>query len=236
MSARFDRALALLIEAHRYADQTTGDVWEFAVEIEQLRKLGLTENDLRYLVRLRLVDHASEVRIKGNRSRQFVPTGDLYFTNRTCFILTASGVIAAQTHWEAGTDERLVPSNVATDDNHFALGPRPPMPRWDCDRHLLFFDDRIVKRFKWKAANQEKILSVFEEEGWPARIDDPLAPSPEIDTKRRLSDTIKCLNRKQANALIRFRGDGTGQGVIWERAESHGLRPNPSVLEDLPPH
>ena len=38
------------------------------------------------------------------------------------------------------------------------------------------------------------------------------------DPKRRLSDTIKCLNRKQANSLIHFRGDGTGEGIVWEFA------------------
>jgi hypothetical protein len=88
-----------------------------------------------------------------------------------------------------------------------------------------------VKRFKWQAANQERILTVFEEEGWPARIDDPLAPSPAIDTKRRLSDTIKCLNRKQANALIRFRGDGTGQGVIWELAPHSSATAGLSMID-----
>ena len=60
------------------------------------------------------------------------------------------------------------------------------------------------------------ILAAFEEEGWPSRIDDPLPPQPEQDSKRRLSDTIKCLNRKQASPLIHFRGDGTGEGVVWD--------------------
>ena len=62
-------------------------------------------------------------------------------------------------------------------------------------------------------------MSAFEEEGWPPRIDDPLSPHPDQDTKRRLSDTIKCLNRKQSNRIIHFRGDGTGEGVIWEFVE-----------------
>ena len=65
-------------------------------------------------------------------------------------------------------------------------------------------------------ANQEAILAAFQEDGWPARIDDPLPPVAETDPKRRLSDTIKCLNRKQQNALVRFSGDGTGEGVLWD--------------------
>jgi hypothetical protein len=93
-----------------------------------------------------------------------------------------------------------------------------PAPRWDAERRELWFNRQLVKRFKWPADNQEKVLAAFEEEGWPGRIDDPLSPQPEQDPKRRLHDTIKRLNRDQTNALMHFRGDGTGEGVIWELA------------------
>ena len=87
---------------------------------------------------------------------------------------------------------------------------------------MLGINGTTVKRFRWTAANQETILAAFEEEGWPHRIDDPLPPQPDQDSKRRLSDTIKCLNRKQINQLIHFHGDGTGEGVIWELVEGDG--------------
>jgi len=60
------------------------------------------------------------------------------------------------------------------------------------------------------------ILTTFEEEKWPPKVDDPLPPHAEIDAKQRLHDTIKSLNRGQKRKLIRFRGDGTGQGIRWE--------------------
>jgi hypothetical protein len=47
------------------------------------------------------------------------------------------------------------------------------------------------------------------------RIDDPLPPQADQDPKRRLHDTINALNRKQRQRVIRFSGDGTGQGVRW---------------------
>ena len=56
-----------------------------------------------------------------------------------------------------------------------------------------------------------------------SRIDDPLPPQAEQDSKRRLSDTIKCLNNKQINELIRFHGDGTGEGITWEQVEPIGV-------------
>ncbi len=60
------------------------------------------------------------------------------------------------------------------------------------------------------------VLTAFEEEAWPVRIDDPLPPHPEQDPKRRLHDTITSLNRHQRRPLIRFVGDGSGEGIRWE--------------------
>ena len=54
---RIRPALGVLLEAVHYAEQTSGDCWEFAVEIAQLTALGLTPNDLRWLVRKGLVEH-----------------------------------------------------------------------------------------------------------------------------------------------------------------------------------
>jgi hypothetical protein len=89
------------------------------------------------------------------------------------------------------------------------------VPKWDRDRQELRLGDVVVKQFKVPAVNQERILAAFEEEGWPVRIDDPLPPATDQDPKARLHDTIVSLNRNQKHPLIRFYGDGTGQGVRW---------------------
>ncbi len=94
--------------------------------------------------------------------------------------------------------------------------PKSVTPHWNAERHELKVNRQLVKRFRWPACNQETVLMAFEEEGWPDRIDDPLPPQPEQDSKRRLHDTIKCLNRNQINQALRFHGDGTGEGVLWE--------------------
>ena len=73
----------------------------------------------------------------------------------------------------------------------------------------------LVKQFRVPAVNQELILSAFEEEGWPPRVDDPLPRTGETDSKVRLRDAIKGLNRNQVQARVRFRGDGTGQSILW---------------------
>ena len=102
-----------------------------------------------------------------------------------------------------------------TNDRVVDHGPNGA-PVWDKKRRELRLGDVIVKRFKWPATNQERILQAFQEEGWPVKIIDPLPPHPGICPKRRLHDTIKCLNRRQINGSLKFRGDGTGQGVLVE--------------------
>lgn len=235
--ARIRPALAVLAEALDYSAQTNSDRWEFAVEIDQLVALGLTRNDFRWLVRKQLVEHRREVTLELENGRVFAACGDLSFGDRTCFVLTEkartmfrderqanAGAIDSAVDDESrerttttGTPEEGGTPSGSNGEHAEAL----VTPRWDSAKRTLCVNGTLVKRFKWSAANQEAILAAFEEEGWPPRIDDPLSPQPEQDAKRRLSDTIKCLNRKQANPLLHFRGDGSGEGVVWERVDGH---------------
>jgi len=215
VAPKFRRALALLLEARSYAEQTNSSHWEFAVETRQLLRLGLSENDLRFLVRTQYLDYAQEVKIAGCFSRQFRPTCALSITRRTCFVLTGKGI-------EAALNSFVAPSRSASNGDSTNRSSRvaltqevSPIPVWETDRRVLSFGGQIVKHFKRRAVNQELILTAFQEEGWPTRILDPLSPHPSHDVKRRLSDTIKFLNRCQRNELISFHGDGSGEGVIW---------------------
>jgi hypothetical protein len=90
------------------------------------------------------------------------------------------------------------------------------IPRWDELRRELLVDGQIVKRFRVPAPNQAAVLAAFEEESWPSRIFDPLPPQGDVSPKRRLHETIKALNGCRLARVIRFGGDGTGQGVLWE--------------------
>lgn len=95
----------------------------------------------------------------------------------------------------------------------------PAAPCLDPQLRELRLGRVLVKRLRQRSPNQERILSPFEEEGWPRRIDDPLPPDPRYDPKERLHTTLKSLNRTQQHPLIRFHGDGTGQGIVWEPVE-----------------
>lgn len=205
----FRRVWISLLDAHDFAADRSLDRWDFAVRLGELCQFGVEESELRWLVSSGYVRHAKEVTDDADARRRFVPRKHLAFDSRTCFVLTDRGV------GEARRVLRCPPKSF--DSLAFSLRRgRATAIIWDADTRELWVNGRIAKRYRWPAANQEAVLNAFQEERWPPRIDDPLPPQGDQDPKRRLGDTIKCLNRKQEAWLIHFRGDGTGQGVLWE--------------------
>lgn len=211
-------SLALLLQAYEYAEELDQDEWDFAVELQVLRAARLTNSDLRWLVGMGYVEHAIETTGPSDHTRQFRRTTLVSFGDATCIVLTPAGAAVAQEL--CGTDAvielakgRLAKCKIVGAED------LPPRPKWDHQRRQLRVGADIVKEFKLPSANQETVLMAFEEEGWPPRIDDPLPPLPQLDPRRRLHDTIKALNRKQKQYLIRFMGDGSGEGIRWELSD-----------------
>jgi hypothetical protein len=233
--SRVYAALKLLLESHAYAEDLGGSPWDFAVEMPSLRELGITNSDVRWLVAKQLLDHAREITMPGEERRSFQQCNHLTLSKKTCFVLTAQGLDFAR-HNGNGADELPRAASSAHDPMlHFpqlkARNGRPA-PVWDRDRQELRVGDQVVKQFKVPATNQETILAAFQEEHWPPRIDDPLPPQKDQDPKRRLHDTINSLNRNQKRPLLRFLGDGSGQGVRWEFADDR--HPRSQQLSALP--
>lgn len=244
LASRLRLGLAELLAAFDYALAAKRDVWDFAVEIAILSANGLTASDFRWLICMGYVEHAREVTRLEENGRVFRPLGSLSFAKRTCFILTERGAKMARANSGSANSGFAIANsarelvdiremtraeerpNLPRDHEFPTSGERPAIrtngracretPTWDKDRHELRVSGKLVKHFRWPAANQETILAAFDEEGWPARIDDPLPPLPEQDSKRRLHDAIKCLNKNQQHQLIHFHGDGTGEGITWK--------------------
>lgn len=229
---KLKRALLLLREAAQHARDLELPVWEFAVELVALRGLDLTNNDFRWLVGKGYVAHAIEMTRPDDALRIFRPVANMRFSKLSCFVLSEAGCAAAQAldaqvlgRTLSGTVRGVVSDALPVQSFPFRTSPvRSPfgvtVPKWDRDRQELSVGQVLVKVFKVPALNQEAVLAAFEEEKWPARIDDPLAPKEDQDPKRRLHDTINSLNRNQKSKLLRFSGDGSGQGVRWEFAQS----------------
>jgi hypothetical protein len=210
--ALFRQAFTELLTGSDYAAMTSGNRWDYAVEIHALRRIGLSENDLRLLVQSRFVEHAQEVTTESHSQRTFRPARGTSFAKRTCFVLTPIGIAKAQCR----PDPIAHPKDVRT---RTSLSPvKFGAPTWDALRRVLTYGGQTVKQFTRPAVNQELVLSAFEDEAWPSRILDPLAPHLDQAIKRRLSETIRSLNLGQATPLMHFHGDGTGEGILWKPA------------------
>jgi hypothetical protein len=222
------RAIRHLLKASNYAEDAGRDAWEFAVTIGELRRDGVAENELRWLVCRGHIEHADEVATTGNE-RAFNHNVSLRFSKRSAFIITSAGVAfsreflkcAKQSEARDGVEPNsfestLQPTKQQPIESGHGGHNGNASPKWDRDRRELRIGSKLVKVFKLPSPMQEAILMAFEEEQWPPRIDDPLPGHPDLLPKRRLHDTIKSLNRNQKNSLIRFMGDGTGEGIRWE--------------------
>jgi len=217
LAPRIKTALTALLEAIDYGQDLDRTAWDFAIELSCLRRMKLSNSDLRWLVGRELVDHAVEITTTGDADRSFRQPPRLMFCKRACFVLTAAGAALAREIAGRESARRRAEVHEPVDQPTLTIAnPRPLTPTWDRNRLELKVGNTVVKRFRVPAANQEAILAAFQEEHWPARIDDPLPPHPEQSPKRRLQETIKSLNRNQKKSMIRFLGDGSGQGVLWE--------------------
>ncbi|MGW8258080.1 MAG: hypothetical protein ACWGMZ_11380 [Thermoguttaceae bacterium] len=92
MATSIQAAILRLKEAYDYACDMHCDLWDFAVEMEELRSIGLSVKDLRWLVVNGYVRHAREITSRSDAARDFRPAQDLKFTKKTCFILTEAGL------------------------------------------------------------------------------------------------------------------------------------------------
>lgn len=211
------RGLAHLLEAFHYAGDLHRDVWDFAVELDSLEAAGVSRSGLRWMLCKGYVEHAREIAPLEDALRCFRRGPRLRFSPRSCFVLTPLGVEFVRsllTGPKVGSAASLCQCG---ENGRGCLRQLSDTPRWDRDRQELRLGAVVVKQFKVPAVNQEKVLAAFEEEGWPVHVDDPLSPQADQDPKRRLHDTINSLNRSQKQPLIRFYGDGSGQGLCWER-------------------
>jgi hypothetical protein len=217
------QGLHVLRRAWECARELGESPWEFAVELSTLSAAGLTHNDVRWLVRRGYAEHGRDVSSPLDTRRQFELGGPLVPTRRRCVVLTAMGIqqlfANVEVTFPSHQVSRLFLSSIefsesgTVEDEGEDEGWRP---RWDSDRGELWMGDTLVKQFRLPSPNQRIVLMAFEEQDWPQRIDDPLPPHPEIAPQRRLNATIMRLNRNQRVRCIRFRGDGSGLGLVWE--------------------
>ena len=239
LSSRIVEAITLLLQARQYADDARSDIWNFAVEIGDLYQVGLTKNDLRWLIAKGYLEQAIETtKPLTDGERSFERVHSLLFLPNMCFVLSEHAIqhlfgqekqLPFATSLPLGGEVRAANSLAesflpkSTVEPHASNGSASPAacpphstPRWNKHLRTLSVGNAVVKHFRVPADNQVLILSAFEEEGWPDHVYDPLPPAAEIDPKRRLHDAINRLNRNQKQRLIHFYGNGNGRAIRWK--------------------
>lgn len=215
--------LSLLWRSYEYTSDLDPEGWRFAVEIGALRQAGLSDIDLHWLIARGFVDFEQKKVPFGNQNHS-CDTRPPFESNNARFVLTEAGAAFAlaiiSSTPQPLSQLSLMSGNVGHADEFLKATTvearlDKKRPCWDRDRKELRCRELVIKQFRWAAVNQETILMAFEEEGWPTHIDDPLPQKLDQDPKCRLHDTIKCLNRNHKNRLMRFSGDGTGEGILW---------------------
>ena len=231
------KGIAILIEAKTCADDLGVSRWQFAVERAELERLGMSTTELRWLVGRGYIAHAAETTTADAHERQFAVQHSTRFVRDTCFVLTSAGeglgpqflrspeeAAIATTQEPTGWPSKPTPptsSPLAAVTGSPGVTQAPDAsPCWDPIRRLLTLDGHVIKHFRVPAPIQECVLDAFAEEHWATHVDDPIPPSANIDPKRRVQSVIMSLNRNQQKPLLRFRGNGCGTGIVWERVDA----------------
>ena len=202
-------ALALLVRAWYYARELQAHAWEFAVDRASLLMAGASQADLRWLALKDIIAPAVETDRDGKRRKSRKPAR-LALPNRSCFVLTDEGQPLARKM----VDRFAAHGNVLTREMMAEVVRK--FPRWDKEQKQLWVGSVLVKTYARPAAAQWLVLTAFQEECWPSRIDDPLPPIENMDPVQRLHSVITRLNMGHRTNLIRFLRDGTGHGMRWE--------------------
>lgn len=238
---RLRTALKALLEAWDYAHDLTADPWEFALEIESLRRYELTNSDLRWMVGRGLVRHGIEVAPSGGK-RAFQYSERLILTQQTCFVIAPAGIEAAvgggsfrgAAKSESVSANGSGPRSVEAPDlpdTILSMGVEPvtpaqamalPLPSWNRDRQELSVGDVLALRLTIPAPQAESLLTTFQELQWPEQIE---APLPMFLAPNVLQRAVATLNRRLRTRMLRFESCGP-TSVRWAFAggdpdESH---------------
>jgi hypothetical protein len=213
------RGLEALAEAHRFARDLNASLWDFAVEISELRRWRISNSGLRWLVLGGFAEHGIETTRSDSPKRTFRHPHRMLFGRRSCFVITERGAEQAQEIELAGLGRQAGKHVASTSVGNSVRNEDPreaPLPKWDRNRHELMLGSTVVTRFKMPAAGPEAILTVFEESGWPQHIEDPLSPAGAQVPSLPLYDAVQCLNKTQKQPVLRFLADSANLGVRWE--------------------
>jgi hypothetical protein len=175
-----------------------------------LTEPGITRESLKLLLDWGYLECVVPETVPGGRKQS--PLTSPLARDGAMLTLTAAGTARAEQLWDAL--EGCVP---LYDEN----GQAVPIPQWDKQARELWYCGVLLKRLRQPAPVLECILSAFQDQHWPARIEDPLPREGLVDGESRLHNAITHLNQRVRKSLIAFLRDGSGHGIAWRLAAAH---------------
>lgn len=193
-------ALRVLIEASQYGECSHEANWQGAIPWPCLQFLGLSGTQVHQLLLARYLEHRLETTRSGQECRTFSRQAVKSLGPRSCLKLTKDGVAFAL---DLLSDESQTSCDIER-------------PSWKPDSGELWWQGRVIRRFRHDAANQRMVLDAFEAAAWPRRLPNPFQLRKMPNAKKRLHWTIADFNACLDDSVpLRFRGDGRN-GICWE--------------------
>jgi hypothetical protein len=101
------------------------------------------------------------------------------------------------------------------------FGAAVAVPQWNGQLRQLHFRGELVKAFTSPADEQGAILQVFQEQGWPKSIDNPLSRKKTKKVRhKQLENLVQRLNGNQRSRRLRFHVCDKGRQIWWEEIMS----------------
>ena len=91
---------------------------------------------------------------------------------------------------------------------------RKVIPVWDGERELRY-KGVLVKLYEREAPEQQRVLAAFEEQGWPALIENPRQHLDGDNLKAQLKSLVNNMNCGMQRPLIEFLSRDAGHMVAW---------------------
>jgi hypothetical protein len=210
------RVLWELKDAHDQARQVDSDVTAFAVSLEVLCSGGVSQADVRFLLKIGLAELVE--RIESRRAGK--PGGyrrgvDVPFSAASFLLPTPAGV------------ERM--RRLRSEARHNNRARHAPQPRWDEIDYTLYVGAARVWHFAQPALQQVTLVRAFEAHAWanPLSLDKLSQDRLQL---AQLQTAVRNLNRN-ARPHLRFRLQRGSRHVYWQYY--HEPRRYPNATQEI---
>lgn len=207
----------LLLDAHHMALAKRRPVADFALSINDLRQIGLTDPQLHQLALKGLVKLGVKETSRSRTSQQFrwltnIPST---FNTTICCVPTPRGILWAR----QCLSQTSIPYGAT---NLPAQGAPVAIPSWIPDQYELRHLGNAVLVYDKLAPNPFRLFDEFERHCWQPMVDNPFDPDDE-----KLRNTVKKVNVRLKGRPLYFVVRAGGRKAGWKLRQNTSPRSAP---------